>query len=293
MAADTGSITARVTRRVNWQLLERHGISAQCKMHCRSPLLFLEVLTLLPGNDFLRGLLEHNPLRRTTMEDAFRNRWLFSQAMARMIRPTLENPFYEPFPERSITVPSPDRRPFRAVRSAPASQSIRWAQERTEDWAITQEPHLPGVSLATMSLPIGNDIDRVRSTTYRPHKRKVQDGSGFSLGRIAERGTSGNTDVIATSFPKIVSEPPIPSAVWWRTATLSPTAKKPHTLGGADTTSFITYDYDDVPPRVLPQQFSSAVPTSVPESSGGFGLVRTRNSGHHHRLTYSPFARGV
>ncbi|OJT11419.1 hypothetical protein TRAPUB_12063 [Trametes pubescens] len=243
--------TTGVTRRVNWQLLERCGTSAQCKMHPGSPLFFLEVLTLSPGNEFLHGLLEHDPLRRTTMESAFRNRWLCAQARACMARPTSEDPFPEPFPELSIPMLSPYRRPFRACRSAPASQSIRWAQERTEDWAVTQEgnqPRFASTALATMSVPIGNDIARVR-LTYRPDKRKAQDGFGLSLGRIAEWGTSGDTDVVAPSLPTIATEPPRYSADWRRMSSLSPATKKPRTVGGVDTIASVVYDvWDDVPP---------------------------------------------
>ncbi len=193
------------------------------------------------------------------MESAFRNRWLCAQARARMARPTSEDPFPEPFPELSIPMLSPYRRPFRACRSAPASQSIRWAQERTEDWAVTQEgnqPRFASTALATMSVPIGNDIARVR-LTYRPDKRKAQDGFGLSLGRIAEWETWGDTDVAAPSLPTIATEPPRYSADWRRMASLSPATKKPRTVGGIDTIASVVYDvWDEVPPLVLPHKLA-------------------------------------
>ncbi|KAL1941949.1 hypothetical protein VTO73DRAFT_6479 [Trametes versicolor] len=161
--------TQVTTRRINWELLQSCGVSRQCE-------------------SFLRGLLEYDPSRRTTMADALRDPWLRAYA------PNASSPAWEdgsPAPAIVVSVPtpSPGRRSTLyadvTCSAPPRASGKRKAQDRSDmSLSLTAKLEIPGERSVVATFTATATLERAKSSrggkkpaARAPAKKKARIGS--------------------------------------------------------------------------------------------------------------------
>lgn len=207
-----------------------------------------------PGERFLRGLLEYDPLRRTTMAAALRHPWLRAHA-PKAPSPPREDPLSTPPPAEipasapppagrhlvHDTIPPSDIQPARRARRRTSSKTT--AREAEQQISSTNLTH---TGVAVVNDARGKDKGRAR-------KRKVQDRSDGSSSLVMMLEMSKDTDVVASAAAAAAMDPVKSSRKGKRTATRAPAKKKVNT-GGIQITTPAADDSDEVPGLVLPRR---------------------------------------
>lgn len=217
----------------------------------RSRLMIFCTLMSSPGERFLRGLLEYDPLRRTTMAAALRDPWLRVHAPK-----APSSPREDPLPASlSAEVPAPAHTPagrqlVHDIIPPSEPQPARRARRRTTSGVTAK-----GVEQQSSDTHTGVavvDDARVKGTGLA-RKRKVQDRSDASLSLAIKLEMSKDIDVVAAGAAAAAMEPAKSGGQGKRTAARAPAKKKVHTSGAQKTTP-ATDDSDEVPGLVLPRR---------------------------------------
>ncbi|KAI0820068.1 kinase-like domain-containing protein [Trametes gibbosa] len=165
--ADADVKTRVSTREVNWRRLRDCRVSEPCE-------------------EFIRGLLENDPKRRTSMADACRNDWLQTQVEV-MMDAAIENSFSAATvartkPKTPARRPSPQTRPDGTAPRTDTAPAMVPCRQRSTRASTEEVAQLPSRTTLTRTATVVDDDAEVPEDTVRAYKRKVQDRSDASIG---------------------------------------------------------------------------------------------------------------